>query len=301
VKLIAVRIRFCLIVALALSGGGLRALAQHVHLYAGAASQQPGSKLIVVNAVTYDINSNGGTTPECFFMSDNYPELYPGLYQSDATFAALPATLCAGGPAPNCAALGTYIEARLVSVTGPKGGEIGFWQENEDATETTKVFSVPSGTSSTNRFNVSEGFTFTPFPDCGIDPDGHNPDPFGHIHGRRFTANKLGLYIVGFQLIDTATNGLNGASRHAPSVTNYFYFQAGLNINTVAKTNSAVTVGFGARPFANYDFQISTNLATTNWFTIESYIGNFHSHLQHLTDPNATNAARFYRLQEFLQ
>ena len=288
-------------VALASGGGGLQALAQHVHLYAGAESQQIGSRLMMVNASVYDINSNGGITPECFFMSDNYPDLYPGLYQSDATFAALPATLCAGGPAPNCASLGSYIEARMVSVTGPKGGEIGFWQEDEDATVTEKVFSVPSGTISTNHFNVSEGYTFTPYPDCNIVPDGHNPDPYGHIHGRRFTANKPGLYIVGFQLIDTSTNGPNGGPIHAPSVTNYFYFQAGIHFNTVAKTNAAVTVGFGARPFCNYDFEVSTNLATTNWFTIESYIGNFHSHLQHLTDPNATNAIRFYRLQEFEQ
>lgn len=255
----------------------------------------------MVNAVTYDTNSNGGTTPECFFMSDNEPDLYPGLYQSDATFAALPATICAGGPAPNCAALGTYIEARMVSVTGPAGGEIGFWQEDEDATVTTKVFSVPSGTTSTNRFNVSEGYSFTPYPDCEITSDSRNADPFGHIHQRRFTANKPGLYVVGFQLIDTSTNGVNGGPVHQPSVTNYFYFQAGLYFNTAVKTNNAVTVGFGARPYCNYDFEISTNLAATNWLTIESYIGNFHSHLQHLTDPNATNPVQFYRLQEFTQ
>lgn len=297
----AVRIRFYLIVALVLTGGGFQAFAQHVHLYAGAQSQQPGAKLIVVNASTYDIHSNGGTTPECFFMSDNEPDLYPGLYQSDATFAALPATICAGGPAPNCASLGSFIEARLVSVSGPTGGEISFWQENEDASETTKVFSVAAGGTGTNRFNVSEGFTFTPFPDCGIDPEGHNPDPFGHIHGRRFTASKVGLYTVGFQLIDTATNGLNGGPIHASSVTNYFYFQAGLHFNTVTKTNNAVTVGFGAKPFYNYDFQVSTNLMMTNWVTIENYIGNFHSHLQQLTDANATNTARFYRLLEIPQ
>ena len=93
-------------VAFGLTGGGFEAFAQHVHLYAGASSQLQGSKLMVVNASTYDINSNGGIAPECFYMSDNDPVLYPGLYQSDATFAALPATLCAGGPAPNCALVG---------------------------------------------------------------------------------------------------------------------------------------------------------------------------------------------------
>ena len=69
----------------------------------------------------------------------------------------------------------------------------------------------------------------------------------------------------------------------------------------MVKTNSAVTVGFGAQPFYNYDFQVSTNLMMPDWVTISNYIGNFHSHLQHLIDPNATNAARFYRLQGISQ
>src|SRR6185369_13991264 len=95
--------------------------------------------------------------PECFFMSGNDP-MYPGLYQSDATFVALPATLWTGGPAPNCAAQGAFIEAKVISLDGPDGGEIALWEENVDATQTTKRFSVPVGTSNgTNRFTVSEG------------------------------------------------------------------------------------------------------------------------------------------------
>jgi hypothetical protein len=292
VKKIVVLIFFRLVVALGLlTGGGFRAFGQHVHLFAGAASQQQGSQLIVVNRASYDINSNGGITPECFFMSDGDP-LYPNLYSSDATFAALPATLDTGGPAPNCAAQGAYLVAQIISVTGPEGGKIDFWQENVDATATTKVFSIPVGTTnSINRFNISEGV---------VSPT-YGPDPFGHIHGRRFAANIPGLYTVGFQLFDTSTSGFNGGPIHTPSITNYFYFQAGFHANSMLFTTNTATFGFGVRPFKNIDLEICTNLVNPNWIRVVTYIGNAHSHLQHLADPAAVTPSRFYRLREYAQ
>jgi hypothetical protein len=228
-------------------------------------------------------------------MSDN-DDMYPGLYQTDATFVVLPATLWTGGPAPNCPAQGSYIELRLVSVTGPAGGKIDLWQENEDATATTKLFSLPVGTSnSTNRYNISEG-------DVGqgvSTPDG--PDPFGHIHGRRFTADRPGLFTVGVQLLDTSHNGTSGGPIHIPSVTNYFYFQAGFFIDSMTKTNNVVTVRFGTRAFNNYFLEVNTNLATTNWFSIEEVFGGNHSDLHYLRDSNATTSASFYRMHEVPQ
>ena len=284
-----VRIVFKGIVALGLAGGAFQSAAQHVHLFSGAESQLQDSTLILVNRASYDTNSNGGITPECLFMSDGDP-LYPSLYQSDATFVALPATLWTGGPAPNCAAKGAYIEAKMISVNGPEGGEIGFWQENEEATQTTKLFSLRTGTSNgTNRFNVSEGVTVPEL------------DPFGHIHGRRFSANKPGLYVVGFQLLDTSTAGTNGGPIHRPSITNYFYFQAGNFINAMAKSNSAVSVRIGVRAFYNYELEANTNPATTNWTRVDGYIGSAHSHIQNLSDTNASVTACFYRLRAVSQ
>jgi len=240
-----------------------------------------------VNRASYDTNSNGGISPECFFMRGDDP-LYPGLFQSDATFVSLPATLWTGGPAPNCAAAGAYVEAQVISVSGPAGGEIGLWQENEDATQTTKLLTIPVDTNGgTNRFNVSEGV---------LTPDG--PDPFGHIHGRRFTANKPGLYVVGFQLFDTSTAGPNGGAIHAPSVTNYFYFQSGFFIDSISRTNTSVTLRFGVSPFKSYVLEGNANLATTNWVTLDGFLGNSHSHLQLLTDTNAIAPARFYRVRQ---
>src|SRR5262245_17733504 len=127
-------------VVLGLTGSGFRAEAQHIHLVAGAESPVQGAKLRLGNAASYDSNStvSGGSPPNtaCFFMSDDDPDLYPHLFQVEVGFSALPATLWTGGPAPGAAAQGSYIEARLVSVGGPDGGEIGFWEQNEEATVT---------------------------------------------------------------------------------------------------------------------------------------------------------------------
>ena len=238
-----------------------------------------------VNGAAYDTNSNLGIAPACFFMNSNLPALYPNLYQTDVTFASLPGTLWTGGPAPGAAAAGAFLVARIVSVQGPSGGEIGFWQENEEASETVRRFTVAVGTSNGNqRFEVSEGITYPEL------------DPFGHIHGRRFTANKPGLYTVGFQMIDISTTGPGGGPMHAPSPTNYFYFQAGVNINSMVKSNNTVTVQFGVNSFYDYDLEVSTNL--THWTSINHIVGANHSDIHYFTDYDATNAFRFYRLRE---
>lgn len=285
-------VRFILtMVAFAACGGGLRAFGQHVHLAVGAVSQQEESQLLLVNGASYDIFSYGGTNSACFFMSDIDTNLYPGLYQSDVTLVALPLTLWTGGPAPGAAAAGAYIEAVVKSVEGPAGAEFGFWQESEDASFTTKVFSMLTGDKGgTNRFNVSEGV---------ITPDG--PDPFGHIHGRRFTATKPGLYTVGFQFIDTSTAGSDGGPIHTPSKTNYFFFQSGLCLDSIGKTNDVVSMRFGTRPFKNYDIEATTNLLSPNWVKVVGVIGANHSDMHLLSDPSATNPYCFYRLKETSQ
>jgi len=295
VKFIAVRMSLYLMVALGLTGGGFQVFAQHIHLAAGAKSTAQDGQLYIVNGTTYDINSTPPNT-SCLFMSQDDPILYPGLYRTDATFVVLPATLWTGGPAPSAPAPGSYIELRLVSATGPGGGEIGLWEESIDGTATTKLISLPVGTSNgTNHYNLSEGD-----PGQGVStPDGL--DPYGHIHGRQFTASKPGLYMVGVQLLDTSKNGVNGGPIQAPSATNYFYFQAGLFVDSMARTNNTVTVRFGTRAFNNYFLEVNTNLVSTNWFPIEEVFGGNHSDLHYLIDSNATTSARFYRMHEIPQ
>lgn len=278
--------RILRLVALVFIGGGLSASAQHLHIVAGADSKEQNARLRFANGTTYDIYSNQGIAPACFFMSSNLPALYPNLYQTDVTFASLPGTLWTGGPAPGAAAPGAFLEAIVVSVQGPAGGVIGFWQEAEEATPNLR-FSIPVGTAnSTNRFEISEGVTFPEL------------DPFGHIHGRRFTANRPGLYTLGFQLVDASTAGPTGGPIHTPSPISYFYFQAGVFINSMVKSNNTVTVQFGVNSFYDYDLEATTNLVSPKWVSIYHVIGANHSDIHYFTDMDATSASRFYRVRE---
>jgi hypothetical protein len=270
-------------------GGAFRVAAQHVHLAVGAEAAEPGSKLFFSNGWLYDTNSWGGLYPACVYMNDGDP-LYPGLFQTDVTFIALPATIWTGGPTPYSAELGAYIEMKLISLQGPPGGEFSMWEENEDATQTAKKFTMPVGTTySTNQFNLSEGIT---------NPE---PDPFGHVHGRRFTANKPGLYTLGVQLIDTSTAGPGGGSVHRPSDTNYFYFQAGLVINAHVRSNNTFTAWFGTRAFKNYHLETSPMPDGTNWVKVGAVPWASHSDIHFLTDTNATSTSSFYRIRELPQ
>lgn len=272
--------------ALGVNLGGRPVIAQHVHVVAGADSKEQNAKLRFVNGATYDIYSNQGIAPACFFMSSNLPALYPNLYQTDVTFASLPGSLWTGGPAPGAAAPGAFLEVVVVSVQGPAGGEIGFWQEDEEAVPSLR-FRVPVGTTNgINRFAISEGIDFPEL------------DPFGHIHGRRFTSAKPGLYTLGLQLIDTSTAGAGGGPIHAPSPVSYFYFQAGVFINSMVKTNNAVTVQFGVNSFYDYDLEVTTNLVNPTWMSLYHVIGANHSDLHYFTDTDATNSYRFYRVRE---
>lgn len=267
--------------------------AQHAHINAGAYSVAPGSPLVFPNGYLWDTNSYSGVYPACIYMVKDDPNvpLYPGLYQADVSFTSLPATIFTGGPALFAAEYGSYIEMIIRSVQGPVGGAISLWMENDEfsATSTTRLFSVPTGTlNGTNRFNLTQG------PDEGGWPD----DPYGHVHGRRFTASKPGLYTVGVQLIDTSTTGLNGSPNHSPSETNFFYFQAGLMVSLLKKTGSTVTLRFGLQGFKDYYLEYSPTPEGTNWITLFREPGASHSDLHVVVDDKAAEPTRFYRVRE---
>lgn len=264
--------------------------AQHGHIYAGATNQIAGTPLWFVNGDLWDTNSYGGFTgsPACIYLESNIPDLYPGLYQSATTFSALPATIFTGGPSANAAALGTYIELRFVSLQGPAGGALTIWDENINPLQPTEMFTIPVGaTSGTNRFNLSEGDPFDP-----------ESDPYGHIHGRRFTLNQPGLYTLGLQLVDTASNGPNGSPVQLPSAITYFYLQAGLTLSNVSRSNDVVTARFGLPGFKDYILEAGPTPTGTNWATIATISGTDHSELRWVTDLSASAPTRYYRLRK---
>jgi hypothetical protein len=272
------------------SMAGATVVAQHAHLYAGAVRQTPGAPLWFQNSDVWGTNSYGGYSgsPACIYFADNIPDLYPGLYQSATTFSALPATIFTGGPSPYAASLGTYIELRFVSLQGPAGGELIVWNEIDDPAHPAAMLTLPVGaTNGTNHFNLSEG-----------DPTDPSSDPYGHIHGRRFTLNRPGLYTVGLQLVDTSSNGTGGGPVQSPSEISYFYLQAGLSLNDFSWSNNVATARFGLPGFADYVLEASPGVSTTNWVAITSVAGASHSELRWVTDTNAIQPDRFYRVRK---
>lgn len=266
------------------------AVAQHAHIYAGAVGKTPGAPLWFQNGHLWDTNSYGGyaQSPACIYFEDNGPTVYPGLYQTVTTFSALPATIFKGGPSPNAASLGTFIELKFDSLQGPTGGALTVWNEMDDPDHPSAILTIPAGTTNgTNRINLSEGDPFDP-----------STDPYGHIHGRRFTLSKPGLYTLGLQLVDTSNNGPNGGPIQSPSVVTYFYLQAGLSLSNYSRSNHVAVARFGLAGLKDYVFEASSALPGTNWVTVQSIAGTSHGELRWVQDTNATSLNRFYRIRK---
>jgi hypothetical protein len=207
---------------------------------------------------------------------------YAGYYQGNITLTVLAGTSAHSGPVPGAPALGSYIFAQIVSVEGPTGGTFSFW----DSGATNPTISIATGTTNTNLYLLTES-------------DGSpGTDPYGHFHGRRFTATLPGLYTVTFRALDLSTNGVGGGSIHTPSSLLKIYFQAGVTITSMQKTNDVANLVFGARLNRTYTLQAATNISNPNgWMDIgEPVVGN--DALTAVTDLNATNAARFYRIKD---
>ena len=270
--------RIALVVAVLLSWLGQgHLLAQHGHLNAGATGKNQGDALYFANGDDFIMSS--GYVKTLVWTNDGR---YAGYFHGGITPTVLPATPDTGGPAPEAPALGSFIGMDLVSVNGPPGGLFGFWENG--ATEPT--VSVSDQGTETDRWLLSES-------------EGEpGSDPFGHIHGRRFTATLPGLYRVGFRLVDLSTNGTEAGPIHTPSEVLYVHFQAGITITSVVRQADSAAVSFGAPVGGSYALEYSTNLATsTVWTPIDSTVPG-DDHFQTLLDPDADGSTRFYRVRQ---
>jgi hypothetical protein len=228
-------------------------LAQHAHLNAGAVGSTAGTPLSFANGDLFVTNSG-------YFLplkaATNGP--YAGFYQGSLTLTALPATGDNGGPTFAHAAPGAHLEAEIASLSGPTGGAFGFWDSDgeEDATELT--FSVPVGeTAGQRRFTLSQN-------------DGSpEADPFGHVHGRRFTATLPGLYVVGFRLVDTSAHGPGGGPLHPASSLFPMYLQAGTTIAGIEQEPAGWFITFAAEKGRTYQLQQASQLSPqAEWQTV---------------------------------
>jgi hypothetical protein len=255
--------------------------AQHVHINAGASNAAQDAPLVFSNGANYN-TAAGYDVYLTFTNAGSFSNLYQG---AGATFTALASTLDNGGPAFGHASDGSFLQLQFVSMSGPAKGEFAVWEQDPaDPSTSYPSFKMPVGTvNGTNLLALSES-------------DGSpGADPYGHIHGRTFTASRPGLYKLGCRLLDTSSNGAGGGPIHTPSDTYYFYFQAGLTISSCVMNSNSFEVTFGTATSKSYYVESTSNLQTGKWTTFAGpFTGN--NHLQSA----ATNATPplFLRLRE---
>ncbi|MBN8247381.1 MAG: PEP-CTERM sorting domain-containing protein [Verrucomicrobia bacterium] len=182
--------------------------AQHGHLNAGAVGQNQGDALIFVNGA--DFAASSGYVKELTFSGSGS---YAGYYQGGITLTAVHAlagTDASGVPYaahPQAAAPGAFLQYAIVSVEGPAGGSFQFWEEG----------------AATPTFSYSSGYQAGGSPDWIVLSDASSGagtpggDPYGHLHGRRFSTATSGEYTVGFQVVDSSVHGANGGPIQGPS------------------------------------------------------------------------------------
>lgn len=245
----------------------------HGHFYVGATGTNQNDQLIITNAADFATNSGYVKT-----LTYTNAGRYAGYYQGNITFEALPAKNALGDPVEGSAALGSWIYAQITSVEGPAGGVISFWEAGANV----PTINIPCGTTSSNAWVISNN--------NGV-PE---TDPFGHIHGRRFTATKPGIYIVSFKASDRSINGAGDGPIHTDSEILKVYFQADFNIASVTRTDDVNTVTFGGLVSRTFHLESNSDLSNTNWTSVGSIPGD--DYFLSLNETNASST-RFYRLR----
>jgi len=249
----------------------------HGHLNAGAVSTNLNARLNWENGADF-IASSG------YVKTFDYTNAgkYAGYYQNNITLAALPQTAAYGGPTAGAAASGSLLHGRISLLSGPPGGSFGFWESNSTAV-TGPYVSVSAGETATNLFRLTQ------------ESGAPGADPFGHIHGRRLSATKPGLYKVGFQAIDVSTNGTGGGPIHIASDVLPVWFQAGPTFSSVRKTSNVTQITYGSITNRISIVEYSTNLSQTNWIGLSTNGGT--DYFQTVSDTNATGRERYYRFR----
>jgi hypothetical protein len=194
------------------------------------------------------------------------PQFPGGYYATELTFSTAENELdFAAGALPRI---------ELVSVSGPAGASLGFWEVGS----ATPTFSRPTTWASAEGDRPS----FAVYEDAS---------GYGHIHGRAFTVDQPGDYQIVFRAIDAA-------SAFAPSLPKTVTFRAQPAPQLAIRIEAgAAKLTFTSRLNLSYDLQVSTTLADTDWTTID-FANGTGATLQ-FTDPLAGRPRVFYRLVEY--
>lgn len=270
--------KLALVLGLALSAHVNLSAADHGHLNARSVGTKQGDKLTFDNGA--DFSSNSGYVKTLTYTNG---ATYASYYQANITLTALAQTPLNAGPVPNAPSPGSLIQVQLVSVEGPAGGSFAFW----DTGATKPTISLSSGETGTNMWRLTQN-------------DGSpGADPYGHIHGRRFTATQPGIYTVGFKLFDTSTNGVNGGPIHTPSDVFKIYLQAGVNILSLEPDaeEGHSHVRFSAPAGSNWQLEVSDAVGPqAKWSSVGAPImGDDYFH--EVEDEHPVEGERYYRVK----
>jgi len=276
-----------LLCAIALLGSTAASFGQSMPVIAGAEAQTAGAKLTFVNAPAVSLES--GAVHKMVYTIVTNLTLTNGFYLS----TNLPFQSLSTSASPASAAVGSFIVCEVVSVAGPEGGVLSFWEQGSRS----PTYMFPANTTPTpgaNVFDVSQI-------DLGAGlPDG---DPYGAIPGRRFTVNKGGEYAVAFKLHDTSKNHPTlEAPIHAPSELMSVKFATSVEtwINRMGITNNIATLVVHQGGLTNLFVDAKEDLAAASWSEVA---GPFSSAPvgTNLTLVSVTNAntlpAQFFRLR----
>lgn len=275
------QLRFASLIVLASLGVASADLHADTHIYAGAAGLKPGDPLVFTVAHLFDARS-GYLLP----MVRRTNGLNAGYYRGDTlTFTALAATDLGTGQLEGRALLGSRLAVQVVSVDGPADGSIAYWEGDGENPGNRITFSVKAGTTNSESwFLISEN------------NGAPGSDPYGHIHGRAFTADRQGLYTVGFRLLDVSTNGPAGGPLHSPSQVLNLRMHAGPLIEQIQADPNGFRILFRSAPGVSNVLEFADLQTRFSWTPASAPLrGN--SSPQMLIDTNPVSAGRIYRLR----
>ncbi|GAB4179426.1 MAG: hypothetical protein Fur0032_20120 [Terrimicrobiaceae bacterium] len=242
-------------------GCGLAALWAHDHIEVGEDPDEEGKIELFGPLAQVALWVPRGAT------FSNYAQLFPGgFFSNELTFTTDNLVLDSLPP---------FSDPRIefLSVTGPVGGEIGFWE--------------PDATSPT--LSLLTGWTFSGgnAPGFAVELGGD-----GHVHGRLFTFTLPGTYTISMRAVSEANPSLTPSD---PITTTFQALEPPrLEIQTDGLN---VTLSFLSRDLYSYEIQRSTTLEPDDWEYVVTLEGSG-SMLSH-SEPLGSRKRVFYRLVEF--
>lgn len=273
----------CTFGALLLAANVTYTQAQVTPVECGAVSTNVGSKLAFLNGANL--------APSSGFVQPLLYQRVANRYQTNGYYATTNIMFTAVSSKTNIAsaAVGSYVVCEVVSVTGPAGATLEYWEQGNG--RPTYTFPI-GGTYAPEKSR----FTLSNLENGAGRPDG---DPFGAIRGRRWVVNKAGDYDITYRLIDVSGNHPTSLKTpiHAASDPLTIKYSTGVDIaiSTISITNGLSTLVYKNGALTNLYVEASPNL--TNWTPV---VGPFASMQATLLTTNVfTNTVDnlFYRLR----